>query len=204
MEIKREKNFSNVYDYTFSKDNSNLKISYGGNYDLYLALSDGEIVPEDENVVKTFNITKEDGQLYNAFDELYQNIINGNPFGEGNDSSGYNYRDRYEYQRLVDENGNIVWVSDDGPEDRVDRLVFSKEDDAYKLSFYRVDKELDSGFKNPLGISVRICNSGSRYDPFNCAFMLMYEKIQEIDTKENEISTEKQDNLKLEKKARLG
>ena len=199
MEIKRDKNFSNVYDYTFKIDNSELKISYSGNLDLYITLSEGELVPDNENVVKTFYITKENDQLYNAFDELYNNIIDGNPFGEKKrKKSEYDYRDRYEYQRLVDENNNIVWVSDDGPEDRVDRLIFSKEEDGtYKLSFHRTDIELNSGFKNPFGISVRICNSGSKYDPFNCAFMLMYQKIQEIDP---ELQQEKTSGAILEKK----
>ena len=53
-----------------------------------------------------------------------------------------------------------------------------KEDDRFKILFER-HKSPEKGMYEDL--YVRICNSGSRYLPFNSCFMDFYNKLQKID-----------------------
>ena len=64
-----------------------------------------------------------------------------------------------------------------------DRMQISKLYDSYCLTFIRNDKPLDSGFKSPTGIYVRLRTSGSRYDYFYIPFMRMYQTLQKVDEK---------------------
>jgi hypothetical protein len=163
---------------------------FAGNLDLYLSLSNGDFLPSDENTSIDFDITRENYRLFSAFDELYNNIIKGKPFGEDSDYDK-DFSDKYEYSLLVDKNKNITWISDDGPVECEDRFVFSKkDDDTYRLSFYRNNIPNDYIYKSSTSIVVRIRNSGSRYGYFNCPFMLMFQKLQNIDTKYHQIHFE--------------
>lgn len=177
----------NTYDFAFISDNKKLEIIFGGNLDLHLILSDGKIHPMDEEVHLYFDITKEDYEIYSLFDELYQDIINN--------------KDAYSYDLLVDENLNINWASDDGVIDVVDILkIIRLDDDTYRLEFIRQSKIIGCTFKNPFNLTVLICNSGSRYKPFNVYFMKMYNKLQDIDIEYHQYEIEELDYLKRIKK----
>ena len=200
MEIQKVKNSERCYDIWIKKDNKQLKIMYCGNLDLYFSMSDGEMIPYKQSVSKYFDITKENYQIYSAFDTLYNNIIAGKPFGK--DSDNTKYIDRFQYYKLVDEDKNITWVSDDGPEDIEDKVTISKlDEDTYRLLFNRNELDLSDGIKSSTSISVRFRNSGSRYSPFNCAFMLMFQELQSLDPKYHQIHYEEVEYAKkLEKK----
>ena len=114
------------------------------------------------------------------FDKAYNRFINSK-YNNSKKNDFLDYSSAHDFYQLVDDDNNINWISDDGPDDIEDRLVMSKEDDCYKLKFIRNDKSMDFGFKNKHGITVRIRNSGSRYNPFNCVFMRMYQELQNID-----------------------
>lgn len=203
MKIQKEKNTENCYDFRFREDNKELKIQFAGNLDLYLSMSNGDFIPEKEETNMYFYITKENYQLYSAFDELYDDIISRRPFGK---DTKYNYdlsfSDEERYKMLVDNNKNITWISDEGPIATEDRITISKYDeDTYRLHFMRPDKKSPNEYKSSTNIIVRISNSGSRYNPFNCAFMLMYNKIQSIDPKYHQMHFEEVEYIKkLEKK----
>ena len=198
MEIQKVKNGENSYDFWLKKDNKELKIMYGGTLDLYLSVSDGDFIPENKITSIDFDITKENYQVFQVFDKLYKNIIAGKPFGPDSDYKYGNYRDRWEYHTLVDKNKNITWISDDGPKELEDKFIFNKVDeDTYRFTFVRNDKPIDYGFKSITSISVRIRNSGSSYSPFNCAFMLMFQELQNLDPKYHQIHFEE---IEYEKK----
>ena len=178
MEVKKIKNDMGCYDFWLENDDKKLTILYGGTLDLYFILSVKKNI-ENKNIKIDFDITKENYEIYSLFDSLYNDILKGNIFDNGYFPKSNSFKNTYSL--LVDKKKNINWISDNGLIEAEDMLIISKKDDIYRLSFFRNDKELDAGFKNPFGISIRIRNSGSRYDPFNYVFMRMYNKMQEID-----------------------
>ena len=207
MKIRKLKNEMGVYDFYFTKEEKTLRIFYGGNLDLYLSLGNRELIPEDENVTLSFDITKENYEIFSLFDALYKDVLAGKVFEEEISDElrdQERYRNSYEYQILVDEDEKINWISDEGPPEVEDKVSISKQDeDTYRLTFYRNDKPMDFGMKNSLNISVRIRNSGSKYDPFNCIFMRMYQKLQDLDPNYHQIHIEEYEYLKKQKVKKL-
>ena len=205
MNIEKVKNTMNSYDFYLTKDDKTLKIHYSGNLDLYLMLSNDKLLSIDKNTIMHFDITKENYEIFQLFDSLYKDIISGNIFKEDiyiyKEFNSYDYTKSYEYRILVDDDHNIVWISDDGPVDLEDALKISKiDDDTYRLYFFRNDKSLDFGFKSSTNISVRIRNSGSRYNPFNCLFMRMFQELQNINPDYHQIHLEEIEYIKKLKK----
>ena len=205
MEIIKYMNYLNCYYYKFKKNNKILNIFYAGNLDLYMSLRDENINNYDNNLELYFDITKENYQIYELFEQLYNYIIEGNPFAEylydDNDIfDNIDYKKIYFYKDLVNENKNIIWISDNGPRDAEDKLIIKKEEDYYRLIFVRNDKPLDCGYKSPFGISIRFRNSGSYYAPYNCVFMNLYNKLNEIDLINHQIHFEELEYQKKLKK----
>ena len=202
MEIKREKNSEGCYDYRLIDGSRKLDILFAGNLDLYMALGNGRMIPDDANVFINFDITKENYEIYSLFDNLYNEIVDGKVFIRDEadefleDITGYSYgefdyKDTYAYKELVDKDGSIKWISDDGPREVEDSVhIFRLNDDVIRLSFYRNDLPMDFGFKSSSRIIVRFRNSGSYYDPFNCVFMRMYNNLQKVDPKYHQIHME--------------
>ncbi len=188
MKIDRIKNsMGDFYDYSLMEGNKELLIFFARNYDLYMLLSTNKLLPPNENVTMDFDITKENFDLYHLFDQLYKKIVNSKPLDE--DSSIY-YVGKGAYEDLVDQDLNITWISDNGPEEIEDKVVISREEDSYKLTFIRNDKPMDFGFKTNTGIAIRFRNSGSRYFPFNSAFMELYRGLQKINPEYHQIAFE--------------
>ena len=195
MEIKKEKNeFERCYDFEFVEGNKKLDIFYGGNLDLYFSISDNDLIPENIDSILSFDITKENYEVYSLFDSLYKNIIKCNLYGKCNEDVIIDkklYKNSFQYKSLVDKDKNITWVSDDDPYDIGDRLIIMKNDnDSYKLLFERNHLINNQEMKSGIYISVRIRNSGSRYDPFNCCFMNLYNELQNINTECHQIHME--------------
>ena len=70
-------------------------------------------------------------------------------------------------------NEAVEWHSDDLPYDVASNFVIEKLDDCYRVTF---NKSKNNNFPT---YSVRISNSGSRYEHFNVVFMRMYQKLCE-------------------------
>ena len=186
MKIDRKKNvMGDFYDYCLMEGNKELHIFFTTEYDLYMLLRTDRLLPENENISIDFDITKEDYNLYFIFDKLYRRITESNALSNDNQDFEPNH-----HKDLLDDNFNIIWVSDYEPMDSGDRLVISKEEDSYKLTFVRNDKPLDNGLKSNGCIPIRISNSGSRYNPFNCVFMELYDGLQSINPKYHQIRFE--------------
>ena len=187
MEIERKKNRFNAYDYCLTDEDKVLTILFAGNLDLYLMINDNELIKYMENKTIHFDITKKDYDIFSLFDTMYNNIIKCKILDIESIKTNY----RYQYNKLVDDNKNINWISDEDLEEIGDSFKLSKlNNDEYRLTFYRNGKIPSFGFKSPTHISVRIRNSGSRYDPFNCAFMQMYNELQNIDSNYRQICFE--------------
>ena len=184
MKIQKRKNdISGLYDYTFTEGDQHLRIYFAGNLDLYLVLGHRHII-QNEDTELSMDITKADYSLFQAFDTLYKEITSGYIYTdeETYPFPNHSYKGTDTYKRLVDEDKRITWISDDGYRMAEDRMTIEKVDeDSYRLTFKRNSIPMPDGFKSPFGITVRIRNSGSYYDPFNVSFMKMYNRIQEID-----------------------
>ena len=181
MEIKKKLNFEGTYDIQLVKDGKKLTILWARVLDLYMELEDGERLPFRKTKSIDFDINVEDKEIYGLFDKLYNDVIDGNIF-----ETASKKKDRitlYNYNLLVDENKNIVWVSDDGRFDEVDRMQISKKDNSYRLTFTRTENQSIGEFKDPYAIYVRLRTSGSRYDPFYVPFIRMFRSLQGIDEK---------------------
>ena len=186
MEIIKKKNENiNAYDIILINDNKKLLIYFAGNQDLYMGIYNGQNIGL-KNISLDFDITKENYEIYCIFDNLYNDITKGYPFGFYN-----NYKKDESYRNLIDENKNIIWISDEGPDEEADKMIISKiDDDTYRLTFVRNEIDTEFYMKCPDGISVRFRNSGSRYKPFNAVFMGMYQAFQNIDENYHQIHME--------------
>lgn len=169
------------YDITLIKGEKKLSIIYARVLDLYMIIEDGKRFEYQEAREIDFNILSSDGEVYRLFDNLYNDILNKNPYGIKKKKKDDSFL-KNSYDKLVD-NNRIMWVSDDGIYEQMDRFYIEKMDDSYKIVFIRNELPLDFGFKNPSGISVRIRNSGSRYHPFNMVFMRLYNELQDVESK---------------------
>lgn len=187
MKVKRKENRFGCYDYTLVDKDNALEIMYAGNLDLYFMLSQNGKFFHDENVTLSFDITKEDFQVFSLFDCLYKEVVAGEVFEDYDND----FKNSFLYKNLVSKKKEVNWISDDDREEVADRLSFFKvDDDTYRLLFYRNDKPLDFGFKSSYNISVRFRNSGSRYSPFNVPFMRFYQRLQEVDPNYHQVHIE--------------
>ena len=187
MKIFKTVNEFNFCDIKLKEDEKELLISLSGNGDLYMSMTEGRRLSRTFDDYIMFDITKKDYDIFSLFDTMYNNIIKCKILDIESIKTNY----RYQYNKLVDDNKNINWISDEDLEEIGDSFKLSKlNNDEYRLTFYRNGKIPSFGFKSPTHISVRIRNSGSRYDPFNCAFMQMYNELQNIDSNYRQICFE--------------
>ena len=161
---------------TIIEEDKNIIFNYGGTGDLYWSIN-----KNNNSDKETFLITKENYFLYTLFDELFFDIENINIFDEDYKTKCklYNYSN---YNELFC-NKTITWYSDESVHDDANVLKIIKENEIFRLVFYIQQK--DSGcndiFHSSRRISIRFCNSGSRYKPFNILFMKMYNSMNRID-----------------------
>lgn len=156
----------------FKEKGKFLTFSFGGNGDLYWSI---HLLSKDDSDY-SFTITKDNYEVFSLFEKLFDdiNII----------------KDRYElfnysnYNELYDEkNKTITWYSDETAHIVANYLKIHRDDDKFKIDFFTqpyVDG-YDRDFNSTGYISVRFRNSGSRYSPFNIAFMDMYNDMKEVD-----------------------
>ncbi len=155
----------NDYDYfIFESGLDSFKIEFINNLDLYWSCQMGD------SLCKEILITKENYYVYELFEKLYIAIISNNPYYNSVDKI-FNKKnfDKVNYRRLI-KNNVITWYSDSEPINKADIFILSKKEDLFILKFKK---------RNMLSQDclVRICNSGSRYRPFNISFMQMYKEL---------------------------
>jgi len=157
FKIKRE-NCSESAKIIFSQDNTFnqcLEVYFGGNLDLYFSL----IGLEEGN---TFLISADNYEVYEIFDNLYKEVLNGcdseiseekikrlkidsemygTDFAEELDRlEKHREKTREENLHMASSRGlikddKIIWLSDDYPEDSAPYLIIHKFSNAYELEF---------------------------------------------------------------------
>lgn len=168
VDIDIYKNCFNYDECSISIDDNNFSITFMGNGDLYWIYNPDKFNKDSY----TFVVDMENHFLYYAFKELFDSIKN-------NCINGY-YLEEYRSSTNVGlyNNGTITWYSDDDEIDKANSLSIKEINNSYVVTFTKNNKNERKDFNN---LSIRICNSGSRYSPYNVPFMNMYNKISNYD-----------------------
>ena len=196
--MKLEKDISDNVARLYLIGENRVNITYGGTGDLGISIFSNKRRKKHELV-----ITSDDSEIYQIFDELYNDIKDINVFDsdipswvkgkerkrqiqeqiEYEDRMRREYRteNRNNYQELFnEEKGTITWCNDYRRSDEGSVLKIIKGDNSYKLEFSLQDKDADP----EQFISIVITNHGSRYGSFNIPFMNMYKKLLKVGEKE--------------------
>ena len=178
-----------------------LVIQFMNNGDLYWAIRD-----RNNSNMKLFEITKEDYQIYELFELLYNDIKNKdiyNVYEEINKCTSKEqvlkvYRKYEEHNKFINEyddlnrNDSITWVSDNNHYDIANQVTILKEEDKFVLVFNLKD------YKSHC--SIRFSNSGSRYNPYNRCFMKHFRNLYYLEINKGQINIEEYLYLKKVKK----
>ena len=163
-----KKNLDNTDAILINADEGMFYITFAGNLDLYIGYYGEDIRKTDKH---SFIVSKDNYFLYRCFDELYDAIICEMPF-----KNGFVSLDKYPLKHLyypLINNKVIEWHSDDGLYDEAAILFIEKIDGSYRIT-------VKEGLVSDINIqtsSVRFRNHGSIYDPYNCAFMGLYNQL---------------------------
>ncbi len=184
LEITKTKNHHGYDVFYIETDEGILQISFQGNLDLYWNYLENNKNSESH----TITITKENYFLYNILDKLYDFIKSHNPYGEilsQEELQKQEIKDSYQNNPLF-KDGIISWYSDETVYENASHFEIKKETDVFKITFYKSKKEslLTTTY------AVRICNSGSRYNPYNILFMKMYNSLKEYNPDYHQIHIE--------------
>lgn len=196
VEFKNNDCFDKVKDILIRNEKKLLKIFYGSNGDLYLDIFGDHNINEDENYTATFSINQNQ-EIYQYFESLIDSIIKCKVFAvsdielemcntkeqmnellKSNQLYNEGLKNSDVYNRLVQDSA-IIWYSDNIYDEKANKLRIEKKDDKIILTF--IDNPDDPTF----GFGIRICNSGSKYDPFNVCFMNLFNQLQTLN-KRNE------------------
>lgn len=184
----------NGYNYKIITDDGCFNIMFGGNLDLYWSYWPKESF-KNWPISKTFTISKENYFLYQKLNELYESIKEQRPFFQPEkDEEDFFFQDlkmidspkkANEAYEMLFQDGTIKWKSDDMLLENASAIEIQKQDDTYSITFIRGTDEAD--FPT---YSVRFRNSGSRYEPYNCAFMNMYNGLKDYNQNYHQIHME--------------
>lgn len=198
LNIKKYEHPHGYNCYEIETNEGKFEINYQGNLDLYWRYPCNKENIKKETI-KDFYITKEDYFIYTLFNDLYISIKENKPY--------YNYPyDNEDKNEIIEDiicplfkNNKIIFISDDGFIENGSRFIIEKiDEDTYKLTFKK-------GIYSEVTIqtfSIRISNSGSRYEPFNTVFMSMYKKLKEYDFNNHQIHIEEYMYIKKKIKQR--
>ena len=180
--------YGNGYIFKINLDEGMFTITFAGNLDLYWNYESRNIL--EENSV-TLKVKKDNFFFYELVKELYERIRDYNFDGIIfiNDAEARkNFRDRiilsdeYNDKKLFHD-GVVDYHSDDGHYDEVSSFQIRELDNQYEITFFK--GIINGGFQT---FSVRICNSGSRYEHFKVFFMGMYNKLVRFEQDFNQVT----------------
>lgn len=198
IEFKNSNFFSKAKDIFIRDDKNTLKIFYGANGDLYLDIFGSRKVDENWLYTATLLVSEEE-EVYKYFETLIDDIINCNVLDTSEielqtcdneiekekllnsvQSQNAAIKNSDTYKSLV-QTSTITWYSDNIYDERANILRITKSANNITLNF--TDNPDDPAF----GFSIRICNSGSKYDPFNICFMKLFNELQILSNKTNQM-----------------
>ena len=187
VEFKNNNYFDKVKDILIRDKKKLLKIFYGSNLDLYIDIFGDYNIDENGRYNAIFSINKNQ-EIYQYFENLIDNIIKCKVFDTSDikleicdtkEQMNELLKNNGVYNRLVQDSA-IIWYSDNIYDEKANKLKIEKKDDKIILTF--TDNPDDPTF----GFGIRICNSGSKYDPFNLCFMNLFNQLQALNKQEEQ------------------
>lgn len=185
MLIKKRTNAYNTFDIDLINDGKILSIyQSGSDPNLSCRFEDYRSI---SNI--TFDIPREQEELYSIFEKLYTDIINGNVLGE--DTSIQSVQESMELQKsmtwyqTINQNGVITVMCDAYPLKCPNTLRITRLETGIILEF---DKSQDLYVPKPqYNISINIRQSGSRIYEFCIPFYTMFKQLQGLE-EQNDIT----------------
>ena len=184
MVVLKEEIENGLYSITLIKEEKLFKIVSMGNGDFYWVFYDKN--EKDLNHRSgTFEITKENYEIYKIFDELYNDVKDSKIFGEESfDKERESYFKKVSNYNDLFHEGIITWVCDEiGHIDDTNLVNIHKNEESYTIEFLLNDKEY-------YGHSIRFRNSGSYYRPYNIIFNRMFDKLKDYEDEYRQIHIE--------------
>lgn len=195
IKLIKEKNQMGSLDIRLQIDeNITLDIILGGVGDVYWIYDNQNFfdIKEDPMYDKLI-ITKEDIDIYNIFNELYEDLTKCRIYtpDKCNFIDGWNEQDEkrcllsnqrirksIRYNKLV-QNSVITWYSDEEYKDIAEIVRISKKDDNIIIEFIRQSKKDELGqHRLPGWYSIRFRMDGCTYEPCNIVFWRHYNNLQ--------------------------
>lgn len=181
--IRKEENLNGYCNIEIETEEGIFKIFFLNNGDLYWDLVYAGERLEIPDIYE-YIITKDNYYLYNCFEKLYKAIEENKPYSNSNFDREDKNKELYnnDVQQKLFKDGKIEWHSDEFYYDESSVLTISKNDNTFRVQFKRsTNNDLFTTY------DVKICNSGSRYYPFNVTFMNMYNKVLDYDLPKKKI-----------------
>lgn len=170
--VTKEENWGTSDVINIQTENGNFYISFEKNLNLYFSYLGNNI--ENQNDSYSFIIDKENRFLYEQIDRLHDAIMSQRPY-KNSESLNKDYgHSHINLKKPLLREGAIEWHSDDSSYDVSSVLSIKKEEDDFLITF---KKSQDDEF-NRNAYRVCIKNGGSRYDPYNVSFMVMYNNLR--------------------------
>lgn len=179
IEFKDNNIYPSLKDIFIRQDGKTLKIFYGATGDLYFDIFGNYSFNKLGIRTSKFYINK-DSDVYSYFDNLFHNILDYKVYDDNYSNFFHLDNEKNLNQRLQEsnanskllKNGNIEWYSDSIYDEKANLLRIERIDEGIVFSFF--DNPEDPTF----GFGIRICNSGSKYEPFNLCFMRLFNQFQ--------------------------
>lgn len=205
MKVVLKTNEYGIKDIYLIEENKTLSIVFAGTGDLHWIIKNNKTDKDEEYSYDSFEITKENYQVYSLFEKLFYDIKNINIFDKECEFPPYVETDeekecyleeqeldkkRYRMFNMAyyndlynDEEKKVTWVSDETGFEVANKVLIHKLEDRFLIEFktqpYIEGYERENNLLGIMGIRFR--NSGSRYNPFNIVFMRMFREMQNID-----------------------
>ena len=173
IKIRKEENWYGYYNIIIDTDNGAFEIFFSKNGDLNWCVT---YIGQRLDIPSSYSfvIANDNEYLYNSFEKLYTAIKDSKPFS--NSSLDNESKNMIIRENKLFKDGKIEWHSDVFPYDEASILTIYKEKDIFNVEFKLSDKRnLFSA------LDIEICNSGSRYYPYNVPFMNLYNELLEYD-----------------------
>lgn len=203
MEVKKERNELGTLDIRIiESEDKHLDITFGGTGDIYWILDNQEVADvEEDPMYDTFTIPASETELYKIFEELYDDLINGNIYypeqipsyylafdskaqkkeNERCINSNKEIKESSRYQALVN-NGLITFYSDEEYKDNAEIVRISKREDCILLEFVRqTKKDEQNQTRLPGWYFIRIRLNGCTYTPCEIVFWRHFDNLQKYE-----------------------
>lgn len=183
-------------------EDKHLDIVFGGTGDIYWIYDNQEeFFAEEDPMYDLFAIPARDEGLYAIFEELYDDLINGNiyhpeqipnfykiavPNAQEKENqrciqSNKDIKESQRYKNLVN-NGVITYYSDEELKENAEIVRISKREDCILLEFIRQTKKDEQGqTRLPGWYFIRIRLNGSSYTPCDIVFWRHFDNLQKYE-----------------------